>query len=182
MEKHLRLICIAWVFVIISASVAITAQEPSGAIPPTSVTTNAATMVTSSTATLNGTVNPFGSSAFGWFRYSTANPGTCNDSFGTRAPASSASDTFMGTGFSPVAYSRSISGLAPSTTYFFCAIARNSAPVNGFGGVLSFTTPGAAPTVVTNAASMVTSSSAELNGSANPTGSTLQHVQPCYMQ
>ena len=39
-------------------------------------------------ATLNGTANPNGAATTGWFRYATTNPGTCNDSFGTRAPAS----------------------------------------------------------------------------------------------
>src|SRR5262249_10253479 len=52
-----------------------------------SVTTAAATGVTSLAATLNGTVNPNGAATTGWFRYSTVNPGTCNDTFGTRAPA-----------------------------------------------------------------------------------------------
>ena len=46
--------------------------------------TAAATAVTTTTATLNGSANPKLSSATGWFRYSNVNPGACNDAFGTR--------------------------------------------------------------------------------------------------
>ena len=54
----------------------------------------------------------------------TTNPGTCNDSFGTRAPSSGGSS--LGTGNSGVAFSRTTSGLTPGTTYYFCAIASNA--------------------------------------------------------
>ena len=37
-------------------------------------------------AYLIGTANPNGAATLAWFRYSTVSPGTCNDSFGTRAP------------------------------------------------------------------------------------------------
>ena len=106
------------------------------------VTTAAATAVTSSTATLNGSGNPNGDATTGWFRYSTTSPGTCNDIFGTRAPASGGSA--LGAGGSAVPYSEPISGLAASTTYYFCAIAANSNGT-GFGAITSFST---GPTVV----------------------------------
>jgi MYXO-CTERM domain-containing protein len=128
------------------------------------VTTAAATVVTSSSATLNGSANPKLDAATGWYRYDTTNPGACDDSFGTRAPA--AGGTSLGAGGSAVAYSQAITGLTSSTTYYFCAIASNAVGT-GFGTVLSFTTA-AAPTVTTAAATAVTSSAATLNGSANP--------------
>ena len=56
-------------------------------LPPT-VVTAAATAVMSASATLNGTANPNGTAATGWFRYATTSPGTCNNTFGTLAPAS----------------------------------------------------------------------------------------------
>ena len=133
------------------------------------VTTSAATLVTSSSATLNGSANPNNNSAYGYFRYSTSNPGTCNDSFGTRAPSSSGSDTYLGAGSAPVDYARSISGLTPGTTYYFCALGRNSYGTS-FGAVLSFTTLANAPTVTTNSASLLTGTTAQLNGSSNPGG------------
>ncbi len=117
-------------------------------------------------ATLNGSANPGGASSTGWFRYSTANPGTCNDSFGTRAPASGGSA--LGSGTSSTPFSQSISGLVPETTYYYCAIATNSVGTS-FGSIQSFTaTTATAPAVTTSAATSVAATGATLNGAANP--------------
>src|SRR5262249_17019267 len=131
------------------------------------VTTSAASSLAATSATLNGSGNPNGASATGWFRYSTTNPGTCDDTFGTRAPATGG--TARGSGTRAVAYTRSIASLTPATTYYFCAIASNSYGTS-FGAVLSFTTPAAAPTVTTNTATLLTGTTAQLNGSSNPGG------------
>ena len=133
-----------------------------------SVTTYAATSVTATSATLNGDANPNGAAAFGYYRYATASPGACNDTFGTRAPSVSTSDTSLGAGTAPVAFPRAIAGLTPATTYYFCAIATNGEGT-ALGAVLSFTTT-AAPSVNTYAATSVTATSATLNGDANPNG------------
>ncbi len=98
------------------------------------MTTLAATDISGTGATLNGTANPNGAPTTGWFRYATTNPGTCNDTFGTRAPASGGST--LGAGTSPVAYLQPVTGLSPGTTYFFCAIAQNGAGTS-VGSVLS---------------------------------------------
>jgi len=100
-----------------------------------SLTNTAVTTKTATTATLPGTFNPNGVSTTAWFRYHTTNaPGnTCNgiDSTwtgSTRAPASG------GTTFTDSishAYSQSITGLTPSTTYYFCAIGQNTSSVFG---------------------------------------------------
>ena len=108
------------------------------------VATNAATQVTASTAVLNGTANPNGGATIGWFRYSTANPGTCNDAFGTRAPTTGG--TALGSGSSSLLFSRNVAGLSSQTTYYFCAIASNSVATS-FGSVLSFTTPASFPMI-----------------------------------
>ncbi|MDQ3036072.1 MAG: hypothetical protein M3Y87_26965, partial [Myxococcota bacterium] len=131
------------------------------------VITSAATLVTSTSATLNGSADPNGATTTGWFRYSTANPGACNDTFGSRAPTSSG--TALGSGTSPVAYTRAIASLVPATTYYYCAIASNAYGTS-YGAVLSFTTPSALPTVSTSSASLLTGSTAQLNGSSNPGG------------
>jgi YHS domain-containing protein len=131
------------------------------------VTTQAATTVTGSSATLNGQGTPIGSAATGWFRFSTINPGTCNDTFGTRTPFSGG--TSLGSGTSAVPFTANLTGLSPGTTYFFCAIASNAVGT-GVGAVLTFSTPGA-PSVTTVAPSGVSSSVATLNGSADPRGS-----------
>ncbi|HMY19478.1 MAG TPA: hypothetical protein PKA58_24305, partial [Polyangium sp.] len=131
------------------------------------VTTTGVMGVTSSGATLQGSANPNASSATGWFRYNTTDPGTCNDSFGTRAPTSGG--TALGSGTSPVDYTRAITGLTPGTTYYYCAISSNAYGTS-FGSVLSFTTLANAPTVTTTAATLVTGTTAQLNGTANPGG------------
>ncbi|EYF04549.1 beta strand repeat-containing protein [Chondromyces apiculatus] len=136
--------------------------------PPT-VTTVAATLVTSSSATLNGSADPNGDAAYAYFRYATVNPGLCSDSFGARAPTTSSSDTSLGAGTSPVAFSRGLSGLSPGTTYYYCAIARNNYGTT-FGAVFSFTTLATQPIVTTGGATSVTTNAATLNASANPSG------------
>ncbi|MBL8923833.1 MAG: hypothetical protein JNJ54_33565 [Myxococcaceae bacterium] len=134
-----------------------------------SVTTNSANAITASSAQLNGTANPGGEATTGWFRHSTTSPGTCDDTFGTRVPATGG--TAVGSGTMNVAYSVTTTGLLPGTTYYFCAIVQNLSGT-AFGSILSFTTPALAPTVFSQAATLVTSSSAQLNGSATPNGAS----------
>src|SRR5207249_886135 len=72
----------------------------------------------------------------------------------------------LGGGSNAVAFSQSIAGLAPATTYYYCAIASNAVGTS-FGSVFSLLTP-AAPTVTTSAATSLTISTATLSGFANP--------------
>ena len=102
------------------------------------VETSPAASITPAAATLQGAADPNAASTTGWFRYSTTNPGTCNDSFGARTPATGGSA--LGSGTDLVGFSQSVAGLAPSTTYYFCAVAQNSVGIS-FGIVRSFTTP-----------------------------------------
>ncbi len=132
-------------------------------------TTQAATSVTATGATLNGTANPNGNASYGFFRYATTNPGACDDTFGTRVPSSSVNDMSVGSGTSAVNYAIGISGLTPTTTYYACALARNAYGTS-WGSVVSFTTPAAAPAVTTGAASAVQPTTVTLNGTANPGG------------
>jgi hypothetical protein len=135
--------------------------------PPT-VTTTAASAVASTTATLGGSVNPNGADATGWFRYSTANPGACNDTFGTRTPASGG--VSLGSGSSALPYSEALTALTPNTTYYYCAIASTSSGT-GFGAVMSLTTTAAGgPSVTTGNATAVSTTDATLNASASPNG------------
>src|SRR5436190_10629747 len=108
-------------------------QSPSAA--PPSVSTLQATSVATMSAMLNGSANPNSDVTTGWYRYSSSDPGTCNDMFGIRAPIMGG--TALGSSVMPVAYSEAIGGLNPGSTYYFCAIASNGSGTS-FGSVLSF--------------------------------------------
>ncbi|HEX2879744.1 MAG TPA: hypothetical protein VHO25_09405, partial [Polyangiaceae bacterium] len=130
------------------------------------VTTTTATAITSTAATLGGSATPTGASTTGSFRYSTVDPGACNASFGTVTIGTS-----LGSGFAPATYTRGVTGLAPATTYYYCAIGTN---IHGtsFGAVQSFTTLPVAPVVTTGTVTVLGSTSAQLNATANPGGGT----------
>ena len=63
-----------------------------------------------------------------------------------------------------MAYAQTVSGLAPATTYYFCAIAGSATKPN-FGAVLALTTKAGVPTVITTPPTEVMLDSAVLNGS-----------------
>lgn len=136
---------------------------------PPAVATSAATLLTASSATLNGSANPGGTAATGWFRLGTSSPGACDDAFGTRAPSSGG--TTLGAGTAPVDFARAVTGLAPATTYYYCAIAEGLGG-KAFGAVQSFTTRASAPTVSNGGISSVTATGATLHATANPGGAS----------
>jgi pimeloyl-ACP methyl ester carboxylesterase len=122
-----------------------------------SATTNAATSVTSTSAQVNATVNPNGSTTSVYFQYG------LTSSYGSQnTPAN-----FSGT--SPLSILAQMSGLNPSTTYHYRVVASNNGGTT-YGSDVSFTTSASAPTATTNAATNITSSSAMLNGTVNPNG------------
>lgn len=95
------------------------------------VTTGAASGVTSSGATLNGTVNPEGAATTYQFEYGTST------SYGSVAPASPGS---AGSGSTVVAESASVSGLTASTGYHYRLDATNATGTTT-GPDQAFTTP-----------------------------------------
>jgi hypothetical protein len=124
-------------------------------------TTSAATAVTSTGATVNGTVNPNGQATTYAFQWG------LTTSYGNEAPLPPGS---AGSGSADVPESVDLGGLASGTTYHFRVIASNASGVAN-GADETFTTTGSAPapaTVTTTAASSITASSAVLNGSVNP--------------
>ena len=138
-------------------------------------TTNAASGVSASGATLNGSVNANGTSTTVGFCYSTSSSlANCLGVSVTTVLATPATAT----GTSPTAESTVLSGLAPNTTYYF-QIEGSSSGGTTYGSVLSFTTSAGAPTATTNAASGVSASGATLNGSVNANG-TSTTVGFCY--
>jgi hypothetical protein len=125
------------------------------AVLPT-VVTNAATLVTASSATLNGSVNANNASTAVTFEYGTT------VAYGTVVTAIPSPVT----GISNTAVTYALSGLAPNTTYHFRAVGVNTAGTAN-GNDLTFTTSALAPTVVTNAATLIGAISATLNGTVN---------------
>ncbi|MBK8323910.1 MAG: right-handed parallel beta-helix repeat-containing protein [Betaproteobacteria bacterium] len=128
-------------------------------------TTSAASAVTSTGATLNGSVNNRGATTTVTFEYGT----TTN--YGTNVAATPS--TVAG-GARNVAVAATLAGLAPSTTYQFRVRGTNSAGTT-LGANQSFTTPAAAPvapTATTSAASAVTATGATLNGRVSGMGAT----------
>lgn len=129
------------------------------AIAPT-VVTLAATSVTATGATINGTVNANNASTTATFEYG------LTTSYGTSVNATPNTIT----GYTATSVSFAITGLTPNTTYHFRVKGVNATGTSN-GLDLTFTTSMLAPTVVTNAASAITTSSATLNGSVNANNS-----------
>ena len=140
-----------------SASFSITVNSP-----PTA-TTDAATSVTSTAATLNGTINANSESTTVTFEYGST------IIYGTSVTA----DQSLVTGSSSTSVSKAITGLSPNTTYHYRVIGVSTGGTTN-GDDLTFATSAIAPTATTGAASSVTSTGATLNGTINANnGSTV---------
>jgi len=123
--------------------------------PPT-VATNSATNVGSTSATLNGAVNPNNLSTTVKFQYGTTT------SYGSEITAIQSPVT----GATAVTVSAALTGLFQNTLYHYRVVGTNSAgTISGADGM--FTTPGS-PTVITDAATNVGTNSVTLNGTVNP--------------
>ena len=133
-----------------------------------SATTTAATAVTQTTAQLNGTVNPDGAATTYHFEYGTST------AYGTNVPTP---DGAVGSDSTVHPESQAVTALTPATTYHFRIVATSS---NGtsYGPDQTFTTGTPSPSAITGAASSVTQTAAQLNGSSNPNGSaTTYHFE-----
>jgi hypothetical protein len=121
------------------------------------VSTAAPTGLSATGATLNGTVSPNGRATTWYFEYGKSS------AYGTKTPAQNAGSD---TGSVPV--SAAISGLETGSTYHYRLVATSDAGTSQSGDqTLALV---AAPTVVTNPATSVTTSGAKLNGSVNANG------------
>ncbi len=129
------------------------------------VTTEAATGVAKTSATLNGTVNPGGSPVTSCeFLY-----GTTKGSLTGKLPCS----TLPGEGTRPVTVSAEATGLAPNTKYYFKLVADNEAAEPKEGAEAQLTTEPNAPVATTETAREVKLASAVLVGTVNPEGANV---------
>jgi hypothetical protein len=126
------------------------------------VETGQATSTGESGATLNGVVNPEGVETKYYFEYG---PTT---SYGSRT-----AEVNVGSGTSNLEESKTVTGLAVSTTYHYRIVATNSdGTTDGIDQVFSTT---GKPTVETQAATLVGETYAQLNGVVNPRGAETKY-------
>ncbi|MDD5248841.1 MAG: hypothetical protein PHY45_07645 [Rhodocyclaceae bacterium] len=136
-----------------------TSLTTSACIPAT-VTTTAATSVTATGATLNGTVTSNGAVTTATFEYG------LNTAYGSTATAAQSP---LAANASGTVVSAAVTGLTCNTQYHFRADAANVAGTAN-GGDLTFTTLACPPTVTTNAASGLSTTGATLNGTVSSNG------------
>jgi hypothetical protein len=139
-----------------------TSQTFTPALPPTA-TTNAATGVGTSGATLNGSVNAKNNSTTVSFEYGTTT------SYGSTATATPGTVT----GNAATAVSGTLSGLASNTLYHFRVKAVNSIGTT-YGSDATFTTlaPGSPPTISVQSPTNITNTGAKLNALVNANGAS----------
>jgi hypothetical protein len=127
-------------------------------LPLPTVTTNPATSITTTGATLNAVVNPNGRGTYAWFEYGeTASLGTTID------------NADRGSGTTNVSVSSTLTGLKVATKYSFRLVAASSAGT-AYGTTLDFTTAGGVPLVTTKSAISVTTTGGVLRADVNPSG------------
>ncbi len=130
--------------------------------PPPAAVTSSASVMGGTSIRFTGTATGNGTSTTAWIRYSTVNPGACDNSFGTRIPLGGAA---IGSGSTAVGYSADTSTFTPGVTIWFCAVAM-SATGTALGQLRSIT-PGLTPAgVMTLPATDVAAGSATVNGLA----------------
>ncbi len=140
-------------------------------VPAPAVVTQAASLISQTTATLNATVNPNGGEVTSCkFEYGTT------EIYESSAPCS----TLPGSGTEPVAVSASLENLSASTTYYFRIVATNLGGTStDILDAQTFKTLPNAPTVVTEEASSIAQITATLNATVNPNGG---EVSSCMLE
>lgn len=128
----------------------------SSSVARPSINSVSSSAVTDATATLSATVTPNGAATTVTFEYGTST------SYGSTTAGQA-----IGSGTSPVAASAPLTGLPSGSTIHYRVIATNSQGTTT-GANNTFTTTAPQPQVTTTAASFVTATSGNLNGTVNP--------------
>jgi Fibronectin type III domain len=133
--------------------------------PPTpTATTEQATAVTETEATLNGDVNPEGQATSYYFEYGTTT------GYGSKTTETSASGVGR--------VSAALTGLSPNTTYDFQLVAVYGAgktKVEGGNTTFKTAAPPSAPTASTQSATGVSETEATLKGTVDPDGEATEY-------
>lgn len=119
----------------------------------------------STAAQLWGEADTLGTTGAGWFRYSSTNPGTCDDTFGTKATQTPGVDlpfSANGPNIEPGGYTVNVLGLSPGATYYYCFIVQTSLGT-GLGNLVTF--QGGYPPPTCNSATTTVGVAATLTGS-----------------
>ena len=136
--------------------------------PPTpTATTEQATAVTETEATLNGRVDPEGQATSYYFEYGTT------ESYGTKT-----SEMPAGSGSTNQEFHFTWTGLSPNTTYYFQLVAvYGTSKTKVEGGKMTFKTaaPPGPPTASTQAATAVSETEATLKGTVDPDGEATEY-------
>lgn len=140
-------------------------SAPMGSTPPTVTTTDPATSITQTGATVAGNITSLGSGTI-----------TARGFIYGLTPLLGATTTANSAGFSTGSFNMGLTGLVCNTTYYFAAYASGT-DGSDYGSTESFTTsacaPGATPPTVstTASASSITQTSATLSGNISSLGS-----------
>ena len=158
MGRFLLAVACAWAVLGLSAAAAAAPGEPT-------VSTGNATAITSTSATVNGTVNPEGLPTTYHFEYGTTT------SYGSQTATADA-----GSGTASVAVPAQLASLTPDTTYHYRLVATNPSGTT-LGSDVSFKTPKPpVPVVATGHARNITQTSATLSGTVDPAGLATSYV------
>jgi hypothetical protein len=159
-----RLILAAVASLGVLAGVLALSAAPVLAATPETPETGKASLVTATTATLNGVLNPKAATPVA--------PGEYEFLYGISAAecleeALAPSPAGIALGLEPEKVSVAASGLHPGETYTFCLVERNSAQQTAIGAPVTFTTPTAPPSIDSESTSAVNSTAATLEAQIN---------------
>jgi hypothetical protein len=158
MKRTLILLATALVVSAITAAAAVAASSPT-------VLTGKASRISENAATLNGRINPNGSSTVYLFQWG------LTAAYGQETTKHSA-----GSGKASVAVEARISGLIPGTVYHFRLIAQNKAGLAIGADRTVKTTGNPPPDVATGLASQLGATSATVTGTINPNKATTHYA------
>ncbi|MGD0741861.1 MAG: hypothetical protein ABSA31_00995 [Acidimicrobiales bacterium] len=164
---------LALVIALVGGVLAFVRVSPVGAVEGPTVTIEAVSHVTATTAMLNGTVNPNGVATTYYFVYEPV----------SGLPSVTTPPTSVGSGTSAVTVSAEAYGLMLNAEYWVWICATNADNVTSRSGNVAFTaseptstSSTTAPDVTTNAATTITSTTAKLNGTVNANGASTTYT------